>query len=400
MPQQILVLDCHAHTLTVLRSLSLAGYEATLGVTADEIDRGFVHVSRFARSTWLHPDIVDDPVGFNAALLDFLERNPHCKLIFPVGENSVRRLVSIRADIPPGVLIAMPENDVVEICLNKPSAYRIAEICRIPVPGTRTVNTAEELRDAVNALGFPSIVKAPDSTSLLLGKKCVFVRANPDLEMLIDNWPGSRDEFVVQNEINGLRHNCDIVAENGQIRLYLESEILRTNQPDYAGNSVFDRSIPPVPKHREYCERFVAELSYTGLALIQFLKDRHSGDSYFLEANPRAGSTVGLAVHCGVDLPAAAVRAHVGNSSDREMSYPLNRSQSWLHGDLLGLRKAKMNGEIGLKQSLVWLARAFADFIRADCHTTFVWRDPMPTLTLYWNLVTRIFFKERRGGVK
>jgi predicted ATP-grasp superfamily ATP-dependent carboligase len=266
------------------------------------------------------------------------------------------------------------------------------------VAKTRTVKTAEELRDAVEALGLPSIAKASDSTSLLLGKKCVFIRTDLDLDSLVDNWPAGQADIIVQNEIRGRRHNCDIVAENGQIRLYFESEILRTDQADYAGNSVFDRSIPPTPVHREYCERLVAELNFTGLALIQFLRDEDAGKSYFLEANPRAGSTIGLAVNCGIDLPAASVRAHLGNLSDTDKSYPFNRSQNWLHGDLLGLRKARMNGEIDLGQSLGWLTRALADFLRSDYHTTFVWKDPLPTMTLYWNLLIRLFIKEKRGA--
>lgn len=137
MSQQILVLDCYRHTLTVIRSLSLAGYEVTLGVTADELDRGFVHVSRHVSSTWLHPDIIDDPAGFDAALLDFLGVNPRLKLIYPVGDNSVRKLASIRADISPGVLVTMPENDTVETCLDKPTAREVAKTCQIPVPGFR-----------------------------------------------------------------------------------------------------------------------------------------------------------------------------------------------------------------------------------------------------------------------
>jgi len=397
MYEQILVLDCHVHTLTVLRSLASAGHKITLGVTEEELNRGFVHKSRFAASTWTHPDIIENPEEFNKAFLNYLHTNPQIRCIFPVGENSVRGLTKIRSDIPHGVLIAMPENDVVEACLDKPSAYRIAEICQIPVPGTRIVNTKQELRAAAKELGLPVIAKASDSTTLLLSRKCIFVRTGPELDALVENWPRTRAEFVVQKEIRGVRHNCDIVAENGRLRLFMESEILRTDQPDYAGNSVFDRSIPPTPVLRDYCERLVAELNYTGLALIQFLRDGRTGESYFLEANPRAGSTIGLAVNCGVDLPAASVRAHFGNSLESDGRYPLNRAQNWFHGDLLGLRKARLNREVGSRQSIVWLARAIADFIRADYHTTFVWNDPKPTITLYRNLLMRTLRKESRN---
>jgi len=201
---------------------------------------------------------------------------------------------------------------------------------------------------------------------------------------------------MVQNEIKGRRHNCDIVAENGQIRLYCESEILRTDRPDYSGIDVFDRSIPPDPIHREYCQRFVEELNYTGLGLIQFLKDPCTGTSYFLETNPRTAATTALAVHCGVDLPAAAVAVHLGNFSDTDTSHALNQSQNWFHGDLLGLRWARKNREVDLIQSAAWFAAAISSFIRADCHVTFTWKDPKPTMKLYRNLLVRLLMGNKR----
>lgn len=398
MSQHVLVLDCHEHTLTVVRSLARANYTVTLGVTRDNLARGFVHASRQVASTWLHPDIVDDAQSFKSALLEFLDTHADIKLIFPVGENSVRGLAAIRADLPHGATVAMPDNDVVYTCLDKPSAYWVADKCQVPVANTRTVNSAEGLRSVIDELGLPAIAKASDSSSLLLGKKCVFIRTASDLEEVVSNWPAGQDDIIVQNEIKGRRYNCDIVAVNGQIKLYFESEILRTDQIDYAGNSVFDRSISPTPVHQEYCEKLIAELNYTGLTLIQFLKDAESGNSYFLEANPRAGSTIGLAVNCGVDMPAASVRAHLGVLSDCDTHYPLNRSQNWLHGDLLGIRKARINGEIGMRQTFGWLVRALIDFIRADYHTSFVWTDPMPTVKLYWNLLVRVFVPEKRGA--
>jgi predicted ATP-grasp superfamily ATP-dependent carboligase len=389
MSQHVLVLDCYRHTLTVIRSLSKAGYKVTLGVNQNELNRGYVHASRHVNSTWLHPDLLNDPAGFDANLLDFLNRNPQLKLIFPVGENSVRRLVSIRANLPRGVVVLMPENAVVETCLDKPSSYGTANECQIPIPETRFVNSSEELRDAVGELGFPSIAKASDSRSLLADRKCVFIRNQFDLESLVDNWPDGQSNIIVQREIVGTRINCDLVAGNGQIGLYFESKILRTNRYDYSGYSVIDRSIPPDPLLRKYCQLFVEELNYTGLGLIQFLKDAHTGKCYFLEANPRVNATIALAVHCGLDMPAAAVRAHDGVFPVSDKSYPSDRTRIWLAGDLLGLYKAIRTREIGLGKSLSWLASAFANFFRADCHATFSWEDPKPTMIHYSNFLVR-----------
>ena len=397
--RKLLVLDCYEHTLTVARSLARAGYEVILGVTADDLDRGYAHLSRSISSTWLHPDIVSDADGFDVVFLKFLNQHPDIKTVFPVGENSVRKLAAIRPSIPHETLIVMPSNDAIDACMNKSRAYQLADECGIPVPGTRTVRSAEKMLEAIDELGMPAIAKPLDSTNLLLNKKCVFVRTQSDLRALQENWPGNEHEYVVQNEIAGIRHNCDVVAENGEIKTYFEAEVLRTDQLDYAGNSVFDRSIPPISEHREYCERLISALNYTGLALIQFLRDPETGKTFFLEANPRAGAAIALAVSCGVDLPVGALRACAGNSPDVESKYLLYRARSSFHDDLLGIRKARVYRDIGNWKTLTWLCRAVVDATRANYYSTFVWSDPKPTVKIFWDLLVRLIFRDKRGLV-
>ena len=374
-----------------MRSLRRAGHSVILGVTDDELSHGFVHRSNVIASTWLHPDILQQPEAFDAALLTYLQENAQVDAVFPVGENSVRKLAGLKSELPPTISVAMPDKNILDACFDKPRAYQIAEACGVPVPETRVVRTRQELREAVADVGLPVIIKAQDSTSLLLGRKCVFVRSRSDLESVANQWVDAQKDYVLQREIVGSRFNCDIVAQGGQIKQYFESRILRTDQRDYAGNSVLDHSIVRTPQRRAHCEKFLAEIGYTGVTLIQFLRDRHSGKDYFIEANPRAGSTIGLAVHCGVDLPAQSLAAHCGETLREHDDYPVNRVQNWLHGDLLGLRKERKEGTLGLRQLLAGAVRAFVDFMRADSHTTFVWRDPVPTLVLYRNLLRRTF---------
>ena len=378
-----------------MRSLSRAGHSVILGVTDYELSHGFVHRSNVVAATWLHPDILQQPQDFDAALLNYLQQNPRVDAIFPVGENSVRKLAQLESDLPDSIKIAMPGSDILDACFDKPRAYQIAHECGVPVPETRVVRTREELQEAVADIGLPLIIKAQDSTSLLLGRKCIFIREQVDFDVVSSQWENGQTDYVVQREIAGPRFNCDVVAQAGQIKLYLESRILRTDQHDYAGNSVSDRSIAPTQQRRACCEKFLAEIGYTGVALIQFLHDTRSGKDYFIEANPRAGSTIGLAVHCGVDLPARSLDAHCGASITDGCDYPVGQTQNWLHGDLLGLRKDRKDGHLGRWQMVTGLCRAIADFLRADSHTTFVWRDPVPTLVLYRNLLFRTFSENK-----
>jgi len=396
MSKRILVLGCYEHTLTIARSLARAGHQVILGVTPEQHEQGFVHRSRSVASTWIHPDIVDQPAAFDSALLAYFANNTHVDVLFPVGEDDIRRVACVRESLPREIVVVMPSNDAVHRCLNKESSNRLASECGVPTAGTRTVRTARELRHAIEELGLPAIAKPAESTSLLLNKKCLFIRTVDELESLCLDWPATEIDVVVQNEIAGIRHNCDLVAENGEIKRYFEAEIIRTDQLDYAGNSVLDRSIPPTPAHREYCEKMVAALNYTGMALFQFLRDPQSGETCFLEVNPRSGAAISLAVGCGMEMPAAAVSACSAEPLECSEEYPRYQVRHCLHDDLQGLRKARVYGEVDSRQTLIWLARICKDAVRADFFSTLVLNDLRPTLRIYWNMLARLLASGNR----
>ena len=398
MSKRILVLGCYEHTLTIARSLARAGHQVTLGVTPEQLEQGFVHHSRVIRDTWSHPDIVGQPAAFDSALLNYLNASSRFDAIFPVGEDDIRRVASVRHQLPGDLVVVMPSNSAVRRCLNKESSNALASECAVPTAATRTVRSVHEMRQAIRELGLPAIAKPAESTSLLLKKKCVFIRTHADLDSLCQRWPETDHDIIVQNEIAGVRHNCDLVAENGRIKRYFEAEILRTDQLDNAGNSVLDRSIPPNTLHREYCERMVAALNYTGMALFQFLRDPQTGETCFLEVNPRSGAAISLAVGCGMEMPAAAVHACSNESLELEEEYPCYKVRHCLHDDLQGLRKARVYGEVDSRQTIGWLARICRDAARADFFSTLVLNDLKPTLGIYWNMLTRLIAQGKRSS--
>lgn len=398
MSKRILVLGCYEHTLTIARSLVRAGHQIILGVTPEQAEQGFVHHSRFITDTWSHPDIVNQPAAFDSALLDYLNSAALVDAIFPVGEDDIRKVAAVRNRLPGDLVVVMPSNAAVHRCLNKESSNELASECAVPTAGTRTVRSVHELRQAIGELGLPAIAKPAESTSLLLKKKCLFIRTEAELDSLCRSWPAADNDIIVQNEIAGIRHNCDLVAENGRIKRYFEAQIMRTDQLDYAGNSVLDRSIPPNPLHREFCERMVAALNYTGMALFQFLRDPQTGETCFLEVNPRSGAAISLAVGCGMEMPAAAVRACSSESLELDEEYACYKVRHCLHDDLQGLRKARVYGEVNARQTLLWLCRIFRDAVGADFFSTLVSNDLRPTLNIYRNMLRRLVARPKRSS--
>jgi hypothetical protein len=186
-------------------------------------------------------------------------------------------------------------------------------------------------------------------------------------------------------------------AADGKLIAYFQQKVLRTDEPDDTGIGVAGVSVPPSPELRAHCEALTRALRYTGIGCIQFLVDDRTGSVAFLEFNARMDSTAALPYRMGLDYPLLAVqlavyrKARALGLSDAERllprghpeTYAAGVSYHWVHGDfgafLDELRKGKMDARAILARacSMLWLAlRSY--------HLTFDWRDPLPTMHMFW----------------
>lgn len=381
---RILLMENYRQTLTVARSLRRAGYVLTGGipeVTPSAFDRA-VAASAALHATWTHPPF--NSSRFIPALTAFCQERA-IDAIFPVGEVSLPMLSAHGGSLPP---LVAPSADISARCLNKAAAAELAREAGLPVPEGQAALEADEIRQAIQAVGLPCVVKSKDGLRQLLGRKAWVLQEEPSGELLARM---AGHGVVVQRFIEGRRVNCMFLALQGRLTAYFEQEVLRTDQADGTGVATVERSITPTPALQGLVERLAAHLRYDGPGCAQFFLN--AGGPCFLELNPRLDANVALAVHCGVDFPALAVEARLApDKAARRSLLPYREGRrlgSWL-ADFEGSLQALVSRQSGISAVVGWQARALKDALLADCATVGDWRDPRPAFVLAQHLAGAI----------
>ncbi len=386
MPQTVLTLGNSREALTVIRSLARAGYRVIAGKVAE---RDATEFSRHTAASWLHPAPASDPEAFLAALGAFQTRQ-RIDYVFPIGETPMRTIIHGQSQLP-SLRLVMVDAETALTCFDKGRMYVVARELGIPVPTTLTGVTPASLVEAARRCGFPCVLKANDSSELLLGEKALFCNDELSVAELARRFVAPNIAFVVQSFAPGQRVNCNFAAWDGELRSYSEHRVLRTNRPNGTGLAVDSVSIPATPSLRQHTEALVRHFQYTGIGCVQFLVDTVSGALAFLELNPRLDAACSLPVACGCDLPLWALeiaRRRAGDRADlpADAHYRVGVRGNWLLGDIRGRAKASRSGMPGAPPTLVWLGHAARSFLAAKNHALWSWRDPGPALFWYLGL--------------
>src|SRR5581483_1362986 len=111
----------------------------------------------------------------------------------------------------------------------------------VAVPQSVLLHEAQWKSDA-KAIGFsPVVVKRPSSEHLLFDEKAEFCATRQELEAFLERLANSNDgggNLLVQEEIQGVRHNCRFVAVGGKLLGYLEQVVLSTDRINGSGYGV------------------------------------------------------------------------------------------------------------------------------------------------------------------
>ena len=378
------------HTLTVVRSLALAGYGVVLGRGEYRVLSQF---SRHVSETWVHPDIEDHPEDFIVELVPFLSKRPDIQYVFPIGETDIVCLATHRHALPASVGIVMPHPDITNVCLNKADAYALASRLGIPVAHMETAGNLDELQAAVNRAGYPCVIKPENSLMPFFGKKALILHSAVEHAAAFPRWPGDNVTVIVQEFMQGFRHNCNVAAWEGKLLAYFETRTLRTDRADYTGYSSYSISCGPTPALREYCERLLRKLHYSGVALVQFFVDDQRDRVSFLEINPRLGASCGFPYRYGYDFPRLAldcVRRQRGEGpapAAQTTPYPANKASVWLLGDMSDIQRNLAAGHLQGGEAFRRLGTTFRQFLHADHRPIWSWRDPLPACYEFSNIV-------------
>jgi predicted ATP-grasp superfamily ATP-dependent carboligase len=213
-----------------------------------------------------------------------------------------------QASLRHGSEVAGPTGRQAEIALDKRLQLMLAEKAGFRVPTTECVaRGSTELAD----IRYPAILKPALAVRLAdgglsRGRLSVW----RDREALEADLRRRSGPHLIQPVIEGIGEGLFGLSTGGRVEAWSAHRRLRMMNPKGSGSSACV-AIPVDPSLAEAAARLVRSAGWTGMFMIELLRDR-GGRSWFMELNGRPWGSMALARRMGMEYPAWAVDDMLG----------------------------------------------------------------------------------------
>jgi predicted ATP-grasp superfamily ATP-dependent carboligase len=362
MMRKILVTDAgYKHTLAAIRYLAQSGFEVdAIGMSKDlsRWSHFLAHIA-YPQSEFCEPEI--------GKFLDFLSSRSYSVLL-PIGAKSVRLVASFKAEIEEYCSVPIVSLDKVEMCLDKSATASFAGNRGIKVPRTWAFKSLDMLKERINELDFPVVVKGKHE---IWKDKPLYAHNVDQLLESVAQWGKTSDEVsfpLIQQYIDGIGCGFFALYQRGVCkRVFMHRRIRET--PPSGGASCCAMSIYE-PDLMAAGKRLLDALEWHGVAMVEFKRERNTGHLYLMEINPKFWGSLDLALASGVNFPVLDVRMALGEDISYSEDYQVGLKFHWpLDGEIRHVVK---------KPSAVF--PVFWDFLNPRVQSNLWLRDPVPAL--------------------
>ena len=383
MSGRVLVLgDDNRSGLAVVRSLGRAGLEVWLGT---EVADSVVPLSRYVRKTILLPGTAFRVEAWVETLRALLEREEF-DLVVPTSDNALVPIATRRDVFEPLARFAIPDAAGFEGSYSKEKTMAIARRVGVPIPPTVAIDSLAGLAALRGNSDFPfPLVLKPVSSKIWSGGrrfdlKVRGARDEAELEALAAEMLRVTP-ILVQARVPGVGVGQEFLASEGRIVDAFQHE--RVHEPLAGGGSSYRKSVPVDERILESSRRLLAELRWTGVAMVEYKQDPRTGQYALMEINGRFWGSLPLAVAAGVDFPHRLYLLLTGGSLPGARPYRLGVHGRNLGKDFGWFRERLRGGSAG--SALALLGSEIAAAVRhtlAGCERvdTLTLDDPGPGL--------------------
>lgn len=372
----ILLLGNYRPTLPLARMLKQNGYTVVCGTQGCEIE---FSKSRFIDELWDHPNTDRHPEAFLDALEAYCLTHPEIVAVFPLIENQVRLFARHEkrfVRLPPVVMVSP---DLIHQCCNKLFMLDLAHNHGVPTAPFALVRDEGELRSAVEKIGLPIVIRPANATIAFNGRKAQTLKTNEELDHLMVDWKLHNMGLILQRKFPGIRHNIYFASSKGKLCRYLHAMITRTTSIDGSGLAVEGRTIEPDPRLQDQTKRLVEALDYTGIGCAQYLVDEETGETSFLEINPRIAGNHAVPELANLRLGEFLLDLTLKQSPDQTPFTGRGGIRyAWSSADLIAAKTALSKKEIGPLRALGWMIKILFAALRAHVHMVYSHHDPAP----------------------
>jgi len=289
---------------------------------------------------------VEQPAS-SEELVDFIietTRAQRIDVVLPLGQESIAALANDADAVHEAVAVALPSPEAVAIASSKRRTLEFARAAglRTPIVVSRTNPT------------FPAVAKAEAGSGAVR-----YVASASELAAVPADW-------IVQEYVPGEGRGLFALFDHGTECAVFAHRRLR-EWPATGGASTAAESVDD-PTLRELGLRLLRELSWNGVAMVEFKVDARDGSHVLMEINPKFWGSLELAIAAGVDFPWLAVQLALGEEFEPP-TFAVGRRLQWFWSDALRTLSRPRDAP-----------QFVLDVLNPKVATDFALRDPVPSL--------------------
>jgi len=318
---RVLVLgDDPSVCLAVVRSLGRRGLTVSLG-TQD--NTSIVERSRYLSGVIVFPPIASGSQPWCDKLAGILQQQKY-DLIIPVADGCLVPVMQQRARFEALAKFAIPDELGFQTTYLKQNTIAMAQRLEVPVPRTALVCNIADLKDMESRaeMSLPLVIK-PVSSKVWRGGRRIdnFVSVEHDWEKVRDRVQEllKITPVLIQSYFQGIGVGQEFLVDNGVILSAFQHE--RLHEPMEGGGSLYRKSVPLDGDMLKHSARMLDDMTWTGVAMVEYKRDPVSGNFALMEINGRFWGSLPLAISAGVDFPADLYGLLVEGKKPKATSY-------------------------------------------------------------------------------
>lgn len=337
--------------LAVTRSLGRNGCKVFVsGVGRENISA----CSKYCRKAFKAPDPMNNGENYSKAITEIASRE-NIDIVFPMTEQSIYCLNKARGQFGKQIILACAPCEKMEAVSNKYRLFQLAEKLGVAVPETIYVADIDDFYRIKNVItDFPVVVKPAfskiDDGERMISAGVMYAADQGELSRLYETRPELQHHSMIQELIVGEGTGLFTLFDHDR-HLVLFSHRRLLEKPPSGGVSVLSESVPLDGEMVEAAGKLLSAVSWQGIAMVEFKRDKRDGRAKLMEINGRFWGSLQLAVSSGTDFPALCLDYYLGRKPASLLSdYTVGHRLKWFYGilDHLVIRLRKGESSINL----------------------------------------------------
>jgi predicted ATP-grasp superfamily ATP-dependent carboligase len=336
--------------------------------------------SRAVRNFWRVPDPDVSPSEFSSALCQLIGEHRHDMLI-PANDIALTATTENYDSFSERLHVACPSPLIVRRILNKDLTLETARQCGVRIPHSVTVSNSAALREAVQSLSLPIVLKPAEKRRSDEFKSCIVDNA-ASLDKLFPAPRVFSPPLLAQEFCPGDGVGVEVLMHNGEAVAVFQHRRLK-ELPHGGGVAVVAIAESPGAELVRCSIRLLQALHWEGVAMVEFKVNSADGTATLMEVNGRYWGSVSLPLLAGMNFPLYHWKLVHGENPEIPSSYRVGTKWRWTagcldryHGLLLAARRPGPDRDLLLHD----LQHFLEDFDSPTGDALFDPSDPMPAI--------------------